>query len=58
LAIAIGALVAFSYFSRRVERLAVEMESLLIDLIEKIFHGHRGPETFAPEGNSLEGAAR
>jgi hypothetical protein len=34
------------------------MESLLIDLIEKIFHGHRGPETFAAEGNSLEGAAR
>src|ERR1700722_8325912 len=58
LAIAIAALIAFSYFSRRVERLAVEMESLLIDLVEKIFHGHRGPETFAPEGNSLEGAAR
>jgi len=37
LAIAIAALVAFSYFSRRVERLAVEMESLLIDLIEKSF---------------------
>jgi len=58
LAIAIAALVAFSYFSRRVERLAVEMESLLIDLIEKIFHGGRAPETFASEGNSLEGAAR
>jgi biopolymer transport protein ExbB len=58
LAIAIAALVAFSYFSRRVERLAVEMESLLIDLIEKIFHSHRVPETFAPEGNSLEGVAR
>ena len=58
LAIAIAALVAFSYFSRRVERLAVEMESLLIDLIEKIFHSDRGPETFAPEGNSLEGATR
>jgi len=58
LAIAIAALVAFSYFSRRVERLAVEMESLLIDLVEKIFHGHRVPETFAPVGNSLEGAAR
>src|ERR1700724_3025820 len=34
--IAIAALVAFSYFSRRVERLVVEMESLLIDLISKI----------------------
>jgi hypothetical protein len=49
--------VAFSYFSRRVERLAVEMEALLIDLIEKIFHGNRGPDTFAPE-NTLEGATR
>ncbi len=57
LAIAIAALVAFSYFSRRVERLAVEMEALLIDLIEKIFHGNRGPETFAPEDDSLEGAS-
>ena len=58
LAIAIAALIAFSYFSRRVERLAVEMESLLIDLTEKIFSGHRAPETFAAEGTSLEGATR
>src|ERR1700726_883893 len=58
LSIAIPALVAYTYFSRRVERLAVEMESLLIDLIEKIFRNGRGPETFAPEGNSLEGATR
>jgi biopolymer transport protein ExbB len=58
LAIAITALVAYTYFSRRVERLAVEMESLLIDLVEKIFQGNRGPEAFSPEGNSLEGAAR
>jgi biopolymer transport protein ExbB len=58
LAIAITALIAFSYFSRRVERLAVEMEALLIDLIEKIFHGNRGPEAFAPERSSLENATR
>jgi biopolymer transport protein ExbB len=58
LSIAIPALVAYTYFSRRVERLAVEMESLLADLIEKIFHANRGPEAFAPEGESLEGAAR
>jgi hypothetical protein len=51
-------LVAYSYFTRRVERLAVEMESLLIDLVEKIFHGNRGPEAFAPQGDSLEGATR
>ena len=58
LSIAIPALVAYTYFSRRVERLAVEMESLLADLIEKIFQVNRGPEAFAPEGESLEGAAR
>ncbi|MBV8417933.1 MAG: MotA/TolQ/ExbB proton channel family protein, partial [Verrucomicrobia bacterium] len=58
LAIAIPALVAYTYFSRRVERLAVEMESLLTDLVEKIFQTNRGQETFAPEGESLEGAAR
>jgi biopolymer transport protein ExbB len=58
LSIAIPALVAYTYFSRRVERLAVEMESLLTDLIEKIFHSNRRPETFAPQGDSLEEAAR
>ena len=58
LAIAIPALVAYTYFSRRVERLAVEMESLLTDLIEKIFQTSRGREAFVQEGESLEGAAR
>jgi biopolymer transport protein ExbB len=58
LAIAIPALVAFSYFSRRVERLAVEMESLLTDLIEKIFHGARRHESYASEAEPLEEAAR
>lgn len=37
LAIAIVALVFYSYFSRRVEGLAVEMESLVTDLVEKLF---------------------
>ena len=58
LAIAIPALVAYTYFSRRVERLAVEMESLLTDLIEKIFQANRDQETFASEDESLEGATR
>ena len=57
LAIAIPALVAFSYFSRRVERLAVEMESLLTDLIEKIFHAARRQESYVPDGEQLEEAA-
>lgn len=58
LAIAIPSLAAYSYFSRRVERLAVEMESLLTDLIEKLFHRDRARDTYEPEGDSLEGAAR
>src|SRR6202011_5958312 len=57
LAIAIPALVAFSYFSRRVERLAVEMESLLTDLIEKIFHGARRREFYESDAKPLEEAA-
>ena len=57
LAIAIPALVAFSYFSRRVERLAVEMESLLTDLIEKIFHAARRQESYVPDSEQLEEAA-
>src|ERR1700694_3737391 len=56
LAIAIEALVAFSYFSRRVERLAVEMESLLTVLIEKNFHGARRQESYASEAEPLEEA--
>ena len=58
LAIAIPALVAFTYFSRRVERLAVEMESLMTDLIEKVFHVNRGAEGFVSESDPLEGATR
>ena len=58
LAIAIPALVAFTYFSRRVERLAVEMESLLSDLVEKMFQKSRDGSGFAPDDERLEEAAR
>jgi biopolymer transport protein ExbB len=58
LAIAIPSLVAFSYFSRRVERLAVEMESLLTDLVEKIFQGVRRRDSYAADEEPLEEAAR
>ena len=37
LAIAIPTLVVYTFFNRRVERLAVEMESLLSSLISKCF---------------------
>ncbi len=56
LAIAIPSLIAFSYFSRRIERLAVEMECLVTDLIEKMFHRSR-PKLDA-ESAKLEEAVR
>lgn len=58
LAIAIPALVAFSYFSRRVERLAVEMEALLTDLIEKIYQKNGDQGLSAAERERLEEVAR
>ncbi len=56
LAIAIPALIAFTYFSRRIERLAVEMEALVTDLIEKLFHLPR--KNYNAEETSLEEATR
>jgi biopolymer transport protein ExbB len=58
LAIAIPALVAFTYFSRRVERLAVEMEALLTDLIEKIYQKNGDQGLSAAERERLEEVAR
>jgi len=43
LAIAILAIIAWSTFTRRVETLAIQMESLVTELVEKIFQ--RGRET-------------
>jgi biopolymer transport protein ExbB len=51
LAIAILAIVAWSTFTRRVETLAIQMESLVTELIEKMFRrggeveAHDRPET-------------
>ncbi len=38
LAIAIPSLIAYSYFSKKVETMAVEMESLIADLLAKCYH--------------------
>lgn len=38
LAIAVPSLIAFSYFSKKIETLSVEMESLLADLLSKCYH--------------------
>jgi biopolymer transport protein ExbB len=55
LAIAIPALIAFTYFARRVERLAVEMEALVTDLIEKLYPGRA---RFATEEQTFEEVSR
>ena len=39
LSIAVPALIAFSYFSKKVENMSVEMETLVTDLISKCYYG-------------------
>src|SRR5437868_8042255 len=48
LGIAVVTLIAFVYFSKKVEVLSVEMESLVTDLLSKCYYGRIGGETPAP----------
>jgi biopolymer transport protein ExbB len=48
LGIAVPSLIAFSYFSKKVEVLSVEMESLVTDLISKCYYGRVAGEVPAP----------
>jgi biopolymer transport protein ExbB len=43
LSIAVPTLIAFSYFSKKVEVMSVEMETLVVELISKCYYG-RSPE--------------
>lgn len=43
LSIAVPTLIAFSYFSKKVEVMSIEMETLVVELIGKCYYG-RGPE--------------
>src|SRR5229473_1641581 len=43
LSIAVPALIAFSYFSRKVEVMSVEMETLVVELITKCYYGRVVP---------------
>jgi len=45
LSIAVPTLVAFSYFSKKVEVMSVEMETLVVELIAKCYFGRSGQET-------------
>ena len=42
LSIAVPTLVAFSYFSKKVEVMSVEMETLVVELITKCYYGRGG----------------
>ena len=48
LGIAVPALVAFVYFSKKVEVMSVEMESLVTDLLSKCYYGRVAGETAPP----------
>jgi biopolymer transport protein ExbB len=56
LAIAIPSLIAYSYFSKKVETMAAEMESLIADLLAKCYyhqaHHHQGHHTATAESDS------
>jgi biopolymer transport protein ExbB len=48
LGIAVPSLVAFVYFSKKVEVLSIEMESLVTDLLSKLYYGRMPGEVVAP----------
>jgi biopolymer transport protein ExbB len=48
LSIAVPSLIAFSYFSKKVEVLSVQMESIVSDLIAKCYFGRTGSEEGRP----------
>jgi len=48
LSIAVPTLIAFSYFSKKVEVMSVEMETLVVELISKCYYGRVNREDGAP----------
>jgi len=44
LSIAVPTLIAFSYFSKKVEVMSVEMETLVVELISKCYYGRSSRE--------------
>src|SRR6266478_6119098 len=44
LSIAVPTLIAFTYFSRKVEVMSVEMETLVVELINKLYYGRAARE--------------
>jgi hypothetical protein len=51
LSIAVPTLIGFSYFSKKVEVMSVEMETLVVELINKCYYGRPSRE-FVPSKTS------
>jgi biopolymer transport protein ExbB len=57
LSIAVPSLIAFSYFSKKVEVLSVQMESIVSDLIAKCYFGRTGGEEGRPLRSTVPASA-
>ena len=57
LSIAVPSLIAFSYFSKKVEVLSVQMESIVSDLIAKCYYGRTGTEEGRPVRSTVPASA-
>jgi len=57
LSIAVPSLIAFSYFSKKVEVLSVQMESIVSDLIAKCYYGRAGSEEGRPARSTVPTSA-
>ncbi|MEY2488119.1 MAG: biopolymer transport protein ExbB [Verrucomicrobiota bacterium] len=57
LSIAVPSLIAFSYFSKKVEVLSVQMESIVSDLIAKCYYGRAGSEEGRPLRSTVPASA-
>ena len=57
LSIAVPSLIAFSYFSKKVEVLSMQMESIVSDLIAKCYYGRTGSEEGRPLRSTMPASA-
>jgi biopolymer transport protein ExbB len=57
LSIAVPSLIAFSYFSKKVEVLSVQMESIVSDLIAKCYYGRTGGDEGRPVRSTVPASA-
>jgi len=56
LSIAVPTLIAFSYFSKKVEVMSVEMETLVVELISKCYYGRSSRDVMPIKSPPLESA--